>query len=264
VAPRTAALTAAAMCAFAANSLLCRAALGAYSIDPLSFTAVRLLAGAAVLALAARGMAAPVSERRAWASAAALFVYAVAFSLAYTRIGAATGALALFGAVQVTMIGWALTRGQAPDAREWVGLALAVAGLLGLTVPGLTAPDPLGLALMLGAGVAWGAYSVMGRAGGAPLPANAAHFARALPLAVVAGLAGSAWSAPRVSAAGLALAVASGAVASGLGYAVWFAALRGLPAAGALLLLQEAPSARLLLCSVLVLGGIALALAGRR
>jgi drug/metabolite transporter (DMT)-like permease len=276
---RTAALTATAMCAFAANSLLCRAALGARAIDPLGFTAVRLLAGAAVLALFARGIAAPVSERRAWVSGAALFVYAIAFSLAYTRIGAATGALALFGAVQVTMIGWAVTRGQAPEAREWVGLVLALAGLLGLTVPGLTAPDPAGLALMVAAGAAWGAYSLMGRGAGAPLPANAAHFARALPMAIAAALAGSAWSAPHATGKGLLLAAASGAVASGLGYAVWFAALRGLratqaalvqlsvpplAAVGALVLLDEPPSARLVVCGVLILGGIGLALARRR
>jgi drug/metabolite transporter (DMT)-like permease len=279
---RTAALTAAAMCAFAANSLLCRAALGAGAVDPFSFTSVRIAAGALVLAAFARGGAGAAGRgpvRRPWALALALFGYAIAFSLAYMRIPAAVGALALFGTVQACMIGWGVISGHAPRPLEWAGLALAVAGLIGLTLPGLSAPDPLGFTLMVAAGGCWAAYSLMGRGGGPPLLANAGSFARAVPLALAASLAGAALAAPHASARGVALALVSGAVTSGLGYVAWYAALQGLSATqGALVQLSVAPLAalggvlvlgetagpRLLLCGALILGGIALALGPRR
>src|SRR5262245_9373494 len=165
------------MCAFAANSLLCRAALGARAIDPFTFTLARIASGALVLALIVRRAAPgrpPVP--RPWALAGALFGYAIAFSLAYTRIPAAVGALALFGSVQACMIGWGAVSGQAPSAREWTGLALALGGLVGMTLPGLSAPDPLGFVLMIAAGACWAVYSLLGRAAGAPLPANASSF----------------------------------------------------------------------------------------
>ena len=294
------------MCAFAANSLLCRAALGARAIDALSFTTVRIVSGAAVLALIARGSPAsggsrrksipalgprgltpvpgcapepPSPVRRPWALAAALFGYAIAFSLAYTRIPAAVGALALFGSVQACMIGWGAVSGHAPSPREWLGLMLALAGLVGLTLPGLSAPDPLGFGLMVAAGACWAVYSLLGRTSGAALASNAASFARAVPLALATSLAGAAASAPHASARGALLALASGAVTSGLGYVVWYAALRGmsatqgalvqlsvapLAALGGVLLLAERPGPRLLACGLLILGGIALALTRRR
>jgi drug/metabolite transporter (DMT)-like permease len=266
------------MCAFAANSLLCRAALGARAIDPCSFTTLRIVSGALVLALVARG-AAERAVRRPWVLGASLFGYAIAFSLAYTRIPAAVGALALFGSVQACMIGWGAIRGQAPTPREWVGLALALGGLVGLTLPGLSAPDPLGFALMVAAGACWAVYSLLGRGSGAPLPANAAGFARATALAVAASLAGAAVSAPHVSPRGAVLALASGAVTSGLGYVVWYAALKAmsatqgalvqlsvapLAALGAVAFLGERPGPRLLACGLLILGGIALALTRRK
>jgi drug/metabolite transporter (DMT)-like permease len=275
---RTAALSAAALCAFAANSLLCRAALGPHSIDGLGFTAVRLVSGALVLGLLAHGVAAPLSESASWRAALALFGYAIAFSLAYVRIGVGTGALAAFGAVQVTMVGAALAGGYRPPAREWAGLLLALLGLVGLTLPGLTRPDAPGLFLMIGAGACWGAYSLLGRGAGPALPANAAAFARTVPLALAALAAGGAVARPHFTGRGVLLAVVSGAVTSGLGYAVWFAALRGLSAtqaallqlvvpplaaAGGLILLHEAPSARLVLCGLLIIGGIALGLVRR-
>ncbi len=277
--PRTAALAAAAMCAFAANSILCRAALGARAIDPLSFTTVRIVSGALVLALVARGRSGGSAVRRPWPLALALFGYAIAFSLAYTRIPAAVGALALFGTVQACMIGWGAVSGHAPTRREWLGLVLALAGLVALTLPGLSAPDPLGFVLMVAAGACWAVYSLLGRTSGAPLAANAASFARAVPVAVAASLAGAAAFAPHASARGVALALASGAVTSGLGYVVWYAALRAmsatqgalvqlsvapLAALGGVLLLGETPGPRLLVCGVLILGGIALALTRRR
>lgn len=274
---RTAGLTVAAMCAFAANSLLCRAALGARAIDAASFTSVRVLSGAVVLALVARG-AGRAAVGRPWALAGSLFAYAIAFSLAYTRIPAAVGALALFGTVQAAMIGWGAISGHAPVAREWLGLVTALAGLVGLTLPGLSRPDPLGLALMVTAGAAWAVYSLLGRASGAPLAANAASFVRAVPLAALASLGGLAVSAPRASAHGVGLALVSGAVTSGLGYVAWYAALRDMTATqaalvqlsvvplatlGAVLLLGEVAGVRLLVCGLLVLGGIALTMTAR-
>jgi drug/metabolite transporter (DMT)-like permease len=279
VTARTAGLAAAAMCAFAANSLLCRAALGARLVDPVTFTTVRVVSGAAVLAVVARRLSNP-HVPRPWLLGLALFGYAIAFSLAYTRIPAAVGALALFGSVQACMIGWGVARGHAPTPREWVGLALALSGLVGLTLPGLSAPDPVGLALMLAAGAFWAAYSLLGRSSGAALAANAASFARAALLAAAASLGAAAVSGPpQATARGIALALVSGGVTSGLGYVVWYAALRGmtatqgalvqlsvapLAAAGAVLLLAERPGPRLLACGTLILGGIALALTRRR
>jgi drug/metabolite transporter (DMT)-like permease len=278
--PRTLGLTAAAMAAFAANSLLCRAALGPGLVDAASFTSVRLLSGALVLALLVRlsGRTAPVA--RDLRAAAALVVYALAFSLAYTRIPAALGALLLFGAVQVTMVGRGLASGERPGRAEWAGIALSLGGLVVLTLPGLRQGDPAGALLMAGAGVAWGVYSLLGRSSrGDPLVANATHFATAVPLALLASLVSAGFGAPKLSAPGLGLAVASGALASGLGYAVWYAALRGLSSAqaalvqlsvpplaalGGVLLLGEEVTLRLALSAAAILGGIALAATSRR
>jgi drug/metabolite transporter (DMT)-like permease len=276
----TAALTAVAMLAFAANSLLCRAALSAGHADAASFTTLRLAGGALVLGLLARARKSPPpGARQAWGSAVMLFAYAIAFSLAYLRVPAGAGALLMFAAVQLTMIAAGLRAGERPRALEWTGLATAIAGLLVLTRPGLTRPDSLGASLMLGAGVAWGLYSLRGRRSTDAVAANAASFARAVPLAVGAS-ALSAWlGATHLAPAGALLALASGALASGLGYVVWYAALRGLTAtraaivqlsvpplaaAGGVLVLGENLSARLLVASLLILGGIALAVASHR
>ncbi len=275
VTARTAGLTTLAMSAFAANSLLCRAALGRGAVDAFSFTSARLVSGAVVLVVlvATRGhRPRPASE---WPAALALFAYALFFSLAYLRIPAAVGALALFGAVQVTMIGRGLVAGERPTPREWLGLAVSLGGLAGLLLPGLASPDPLGLGLMLVAGVAWGAYSLLGRGAADPLAANAASFALAAPLCLVAQLAAVGVAAPHATPAGVFLAIVSGALASGLGYAVWYAALRGLSAThaavaqlsvpplaalGAVTFLDESLSTRLLVSAVAILGGIALSL----
>lgn len=277
---RTAGLTALAMAAFASNSLLCRAALAGGHADAASFTGLRLASGAVSLGLLARVRhASAPPARRAWGSALALFAYALGFSLAYTRIPTGVGALLLFAAVQLTMIAAGLRAGERPAAAEWAGLALSAAGLLVLTRPGLARPDPGGAALMLGAGVAWGAYSLRGRGVADPVAMNAASFARAVPFALVALAAALARRATHVEAGAALLAIVSGAVTSGLGYAVWYAALRGLPATraaivqlsvpplaalGGVVVLREHFSGRLLLASVLVLGGIAIAVLGRR
>jgi drug/metabolite transporter (DMT)-like permease len=276
----TAALTALAMLAFATNSLLCRTALAGGHADAVSFTTLRLAGGALTLGVLVRSRRTPPpGARLAWVSAATLFAYALAFSLAYVRLAAGAGALLMFAAVQLTMIGAGLRAGERPQAPEWAGLALAVAGLVVLTRPGLARPDPTGACLMLGAGVAWGSYSLRGKRSGNPVSTNAATFARAVPLALVASALGALRVSPHLTPAGAVLALASGALASGLGYVVWYAALRGLSAtraaivqlsvpplaaAGGVLLLGESLSLRLLVASLLILGGIALAVTGRR
>lgn len=274
---RTFGLTVLALAAFAGNSLLARQALVHTGTDPASFTAIRLTAGALVLALV---VARPGSGQRLtgdWPSALALFAYALCFSYAYTGLSAGTGALLLFGAVQATMLAVGLARGTRWSALQAIGLALAMAGLVGLLLPGITAPPPGPAALMLAAGAAWGVYSLRGRAAGAPTAATAGNFLRAAPLGLLACLA--AWPWLQVDGPGAVLAVLSGAVTSGLGYAVWYAALRGLSpqAAGSsqlavpvvtavagLWLLDEAIGLRLVLGSLAVLGGIALTLPWQR
>jgi drug/metabolite transporter (DMT)-like permease len=276
----TAALTAAAMLAFATNSLLCRAALAGGYADAASFTTLRLASGALALGVLARARGSAVPPPGfAWGSALVLFAYAMAFSLAYLRIPAGAGALLLFAAVQLTMIGAGLRSGERPKALEWVGLAVSLAGLVMLTRPGLSRPDPTGAALMLVAGAAWGVYSLRGRGAGDAVAANASSFARAVPLALAASAVIGLVGATRLTLAGGLLAIASGALSSGLGYAVWYAALRGLSATraaivqlsvpplaalGGVLVLGEDMTLRLVLASVLILGGIALAILGHR
>jgi drug/metabolite transporter (DMT)-like permease len=264
------------MVGFASNSLLCRGALAGEHADAASFTALRVAGGAAVLALLARTRGAPAPPAGfAWASGLALFVYAAGFSFAYERIPAGAGALLLFAAVQLTMIGAGLRAGERPRVDQWTGVALSLAGLVVLARPGLTRPDTAGTLLMIAAGAAWGVFSLRGqRTSFDPVAANAASFARALLPALAVGAA--AWSAgwTRLDGTGALLALASGGVASGLFYAIWYAALRGLSAtaaavvqlsvpvlaaAGGVLLLGERLTVRLVIASALVLGGIALA-----
>jgi drug/metabolite transporter (DMT)-like permease len=267
-------LTALAMAAFAGNSLLCRQALQHTAIDPASFTAVRLVSGAAVLWALVRWR----GRRSAgdWASATALFVYAAAFSFAYLSLSAGTGALLLFGAVQATMLGWGLWRGQRLGRGQVAGLVLAMGGLTALLLPGVSAPPVTGALLMLAAGAAWGVYSLRGRGAGDPTAVTAGNFMRAGALALVLGLAGLPWA--RIDPMGLVWALCSGALTSGLGYAVWYAALKGLhptssasvqlsvpvlTALGGVALLSEPVTLRLALCSLAILGGIAWVIAGQ-
>lgn len=266
-------LTLLAMLAFAANSVLCRLALLRTTIDPASFTGIRLAAGAATLGtiLVVRGRALGGN----WLSALALFAYAAGFSFAYVSLPAATGALLLFGAVQLTMIGRGLWTGERMDAWQVSGLLLAACGLVVLLLPGLSAPPVRGAALMLGAGIAWGVYSLRGQRAGDATASTAGNFLRSVPMVLVL----IAMSPHReLDATGAAYALASGALASGLGYALWYAALPSLKATtaatvqlsvpvlaaiGGVVLLAEAPTLRLLLASIAVLGGVALALARR-
>ena len=275
---KSAGFTLAALIGFAANSVLCRLALAQGSIDPASFTAVRLASGACMLAILARVMGpkpAPggsTKQGASWLSALALFVYAAAFSFAYVQLPAGTGALILFGLVQLTMVSWGLLRGEGLGVLQCVGFALAIGGLVGLTAPGISAPEPLAALSMCLAGVAWGVYSIRGMGSQNPIGANAGNFARTLPLA--AALLLLAPGSRPMQASGFWLALASGALASGLAYSLWYAALRSLKstqaaalqlsvpvlaAVGGVLLLEEALETRLLLAGSAILCGVALA-----
>lgn len=276
---RTMLLTGLTLVAFAANSVLTRLALAVPSMDAASFATVRLGSGAAILlALSAASGARPGPGSRAgWLSAALLFAYAVPFSFAYLTLSTGTGALILFGAVQCTMITVALRTGERPRPAEWAGLVLALGGLVALVFPGLTAPSPLGTALMATAGMAWGWYSLRGRGAAAPMADTTRNFVRAVPLAL--GVSVLALGQFHLTTRGLLLAVASGALASGLGYVVWYAALRGLTATraaivqlavpalaalGGVVLLHEPVTLRLVGSGAVILGGVALAVLGRR
>lgn len=270
-------LTLCAMLAFAGNSLLCRVALSRTEIDAASFTSVRLLSGAVALWLIARTRAPSSHPRGNWSSALVLFAYAAAFSLAYATVGAATGALLLFGAVQITMIGHGLWTGERLSNRQALGFLFALAGLVGLLLPGLSAPPLEGSLLMLIAGVAWGVYSLRGRGAGDPLHVTAGNFVRSIPFAAALSLVMS--SSVSLDRAGVACAVASGALASGVGYVVWYTALRGLTVTqaatvqlsvpviaslGGIVFLHESLTYRLVLASVAVLGGVAMVILGQR
>jgi drug/metabolite transporter (DMT)-like permease len=271
---RTFSFTALALVAFAANSVLCRIALREATIDPATFSTIRVLSGAATL-LAITAWGTERSGRRgptSWLSAGLLALYAVPFAYAYTRLSAGTGALILFGTVQLTMLSAALRSGETPQMAQWLGLGLASAGLVYLLLPGLSAP-PLLDALEMGvAGIGWGLYSLRGRGSPDPLAQTTSNFVRAVPIVLVVSAA--AWPRTHVEPQGAWLAAASGSLASGVGYALWYMALRGLTATraaivqlavpvlaavGGVLFLAEGIDFRLMCAAFLVLGGIALA-----
>lgn len=289
-----------ALVAFAFNSILCRLALRGEEADAAGFTFVRLLSGAIALAvisyLAPKGGNASVNERAdnadgtlvntrvsafrnrgSWASAFFLFAYAVCFSFAYLGLTAGTGALILFGSVQLTMIAVAIFRGERPSALEWLGLAVAIGGLVYLVFPGLQSPPLVSSLLMAAAGAAWGGYTLRGKVSSDPLGDTAGNFVRSIPMAVAVVLI----SLPNIqlSTRGIVLAIISGAVTSGVGYTIWYAALKYhtairaavlqlpvplLTAVLGIVLLAEVFTARLVIASVLILGGIALTIYGRK
>ncbi len=270
--------TSAALACFALNSLLCRMALRSGSIDPASFAAVRLASGAAALVLLVRA-----SGSRAlggsWRGAATLFGYAIPYSFAYLRLAAGTGALILSGSVQASMIAWGMWRGEHPRAGEWLGLALSLVGLVVLVLPSLSAPPAGSAALMAIAGISWAAYSLQGHGRLDPLSANAGNFLRVIPAVVAIAVGAALVGNTKVTLPGGALAAISGAVCTGIGYAIWYAALRGLTrtraavvqfvtpamaALGAALLLGEAVSFQLVVSGVVIFAGVGLALLSGR
>lgn len=269
-------LTALTMMAFAGNSLLCRAALAETQIDAASFTLIRLLSGALTLLLLVWIRNRSPAVRGNWRSAFALFVYAAGFSFAYIQLTAATGALLLFGAVQCTMIGYGLAKGERMNRVQTFGVLVAVGGLIGLLLPGLSAPPLLGASLMLAAGIAWGVYSLRGRGTTDATKETAGNFLRAVPFALVVSLL---WlSHANMDTRGLALAVASGALASGMGYAIWYSVLPALKATsaatvqlsvpaiaaiGGALLIGEPITLRITTASIAILGGVAIFIANK-
>jgi drug/metabolite transporter (DMT)-like permease len=270
-------LTLVAMICFAANSLLCRLALKQTSIDPASFTCIRIMAGALMLCFLLKWRDQTARNAGGWLSALALFTYAAAFSFAYISLAAGTGALLLFAAVQATMIAWGFHRGERFHLRQCVGLVLALAGLIVLLLPGISAPSFGGSVLMLGAGLAWGIYSLRGRTAANPASATAGNFLRATPMALLLSVASWHWI--QLNRVGLEYAVLSGAITSGLGYVIWYSALTGLKATsaatvqlsvpvlaavGGILFLGEAMTLRFFVSSLAVLGGIALVVFEKR
>lgn len=277
------ALTVATMVAFAGNSLLCRAALASEAIGPISFTMLRVCAGASVLGVLMLvkprdpDAGGAKDSRASWRGAFALMVYALCFSVAYLSLDAGSGALILFAAVQLTMMGANLFEGERPSLRVWAGSVIAIAGLIALLWPGVSAPDPIGALLMSLAGIGWGLYSLFGRGALRPIAMTAGNFLRAAPLALLAFVV-AVWAvkAESVSAwerQGVWLALASGGVTSGLGYALWYRALRDLrtmtaavaqlsvpviAAIGGALWLGESLTTRLMAASAVTLLGIAL------
>jgi drug/metabolite transporter (DMT)-like permease len=273
-------ITSVTMIAFAANSVFARLALGATAIDPAGYSLVRLVSGAAMLAFlvlyARKGKFDRLLDKGSWASAAALFAYAAAFSFAYVVLHTGTGALILFACVQGTMIGWGLICGDRPIALEWLGLVIAFGAFVWLVSPGLAGPDPVGAGLMAVSGIAWGIYSLRGKSASDPLSATAGNFVRSVPIAIV--LAAIFLTQIHATPFGILMAVLSGAVTSGMGYALWYRALRELTstqgaivqltvpaiaAAGGIILLGEPLTLRFAICSILILGGVAIAILAR-
>jgi drug/metabolite transporter (DMT)-like permease len=266
------------MLAFATNSVLARLALSEGSIDPLAFTGIRLMSGAAVLAIILFYRRTPEVLRafaRAgnWTGAVSLLLYAITFSVAYGMVGAGPGALILFASVQISMVAWAIAKGDRPVRFEWLGMFIAIAALTYLVSPGLTAPPLLGAALMAIAGASWGAYSLIGRGSQSPLADTAGNFIRCAPIGTVAVFAGVIQSHP--TSGGVAYALFSGAIASGLGYIIWYDVLPklsrttaaavqltvpGIAALGGVALLGEPLTGRLLIAMAGIVGGVSITL----
>jgi drug/metabolite transporter (DMT)-like permease len=274
---QTAIYTILALIAFAANSVLCRVALRNGAIDPASFSTIRFASGALTLLLVTSFTGKRTLSAGSWTSAGILFLYAIPFSFAYTRLSAAAGALILFGVVQLTMITAGLWKGERPRPLQWFGMGLSIAGLAYLLLPGFGSPSLPGAALMSLAGFCWGTYSLRGRGAASPLAQTTSNFVRSVPLIFSVSL--LTISQFHIEGIGALFAVLSGIVASGAGYVIWYSALRGLTATRAavvqlavpilaatagVIFLGEILSPRLIIASVMVLGGIGLALLRRK
>jgi len=262
-----------ALIAFAGNSIICRIALKETAIEPAFFTSIRLISGAIVLMLIVLLTAKPdeTKSKGSWFSAAMLFIYAAAFSYAYVSLETGTGALILFGVVQITMIAYSLFSGNKMNHTEWLGVAVALCGFLYLMLPGAKAPSVLGFALMTISGIAWGVYSIRGKTTKNPLQDTAYNFLRTIPFLLL--LLYFLLQESNYSKTGVFLALFSGVVTSGLGYIIWYTALKGLTTIqasvvqlfvpvlaglGGLILMNEAISFRLFVAALLILGGILL------
>ena len=275
---RTILLTGLALTAFAANSVLCRLALGGGAIDAASFTAIRLLSGILTLRLilVLRREKSLIPRKGSWTSSLMLFLYAITFSYAYITLETGTGALILFGAVQITMILISLFSGNRLHVSEWLGMVLSFGGFIYLVLPGVSTPSPLGFSLMMVSGIAWGIYTLRGRESENPLQDTAHNFMRTLPL--IAILIVITLNQAQYSFEGIVYASLSGGLASGVGYSIWYAALRGLSATqaaviqllvpviaavGGILFVSEVITPRLAISASMILGGILLVVLGR-
>lgn len=266
-------LTVFALCMFAANSLFCRMALGEGLVDAASYSTIRMVAGAITLFMIVASRHRSFRQGGDWPSAFLLFLYAVPFSFAYIGLSTGTGALILFGCVQLTMLLSAWRSGERPSLAQWTGLTLGSGGLVYLMLPGLQAPPPLPAALMALAGVAWGLYTLRGRGAGDPLLRTAGNFTRAIPLVLLVSI--ISYSDLNVQRKGALLATLSGTICSALGYVAWYAALQHLSATRAAVLqllvpvlaamagvvvLAEPYGLRQALASAMVIGGVGLTL----
>lgn len=275
---KTIVLTSLALIAFAANSVLCRLALGNEAIDAASFTIIRLLSGTTVLLLivATTRNSAADATKGSWGASFMLFLYAATFSYAYISLDTGTGALIMFGSVQITMILLSLISGARLHLTEWAGVAMAFTGFVYLILPGVTTPSTTGFALMTVSGIAWGIYTLKGRGSKNPLLDTAYNFLRTTPLVII--LAIIAMNTLNYSTGGIVLALLSGGITSGIGYTIWYIALRGLTstqaavlqlsvpliaALGGVIFVSEAITFRLMISATLVLGGILMVVLGR-
>jgi len=278
---KTFVFTALALIAFAANSVLARMALGDGTIDAAGFTVIRLLSGAVVLlglsSIAGRKSGKAKKTAGSWFGALMLFVYAICFSFAYISLDTATGALILFGAVQITMIIVSLIKGNRPGVGEWTGLVLAFGGFVFLILPGISTPSAIGFALMGLSGIAWGFYTLQGQGSDNPLADTTQNFIRTVPMIAIVALISMASA--RYSLQGIVLGVLSGGIASGIGYSLWYSALGGLSttqaavlqllvpviaALGGVIFVSETITIRLVISAVLILSGILLVVLSRR
>ena len=267
-----------ALIAFAANSVLCRLALGEDSIDAASFTVIRLLAGAAVLyLLILLNTSKTASDAKgSWSASLMLFLYAITFSYAYITLETGTGALILFASVQISMILLSVLSGNRLHTAEWLGIVISCIGFVYLVLPAVKTPSLTGFILMTTAGIAWGVYSLKGRGTQNPLFDTAYNFIRTIPFIIVLSIFTlyDAQATPR----GILLAVMSGAIASGIGYAIWYRALTGLSATqaavvqllvpviaafGGVIFVSEAITLRLVISAIMILGGISIVVIGR-
>ena len=280
---KTTVLTIFSLIAFAGNSVLCRLALGENQLDAASFTIIRLLSGIVMLLLISQtngsqtsGSRSSLTQQINWLSSGALFLYAVTFSYAYLSLDTGTGALILFGAVQITMILASSLLGKQLYWAEWLGVAIAFLGFVYLVLPGITTPSFQGFILMTLAGGSWGIYTLQGKNSRQPIINSATNFLYTLPFVLtllIIELPNSELSQP-----GIILAVLSGAIASGVGYTTWYMAVRNLAtvkasvvqllvpilaALGGVLFAGEVISLRLIISSLLILGGIILVLFGQ-
>lgn len=275
---KTIILTGLALIAFAANSILCRLALGSEAIDASSFTVIRLLSGTIVLLIiiCSTRKTTRVSTKGSWAASFMLFIYAVTFSYAYISLDTGTGALILFGAVQITMILLSLITGTRLHFSEWTGVTIAFSGFVYLVLPGVTAPSTAGFLLMTVAGIAWGIYTLKGRSSKSPLMDTAYNFFRTTPFVIL--LAVITINNTNYSSEGILFALLSGGITSGIGYTIWYIALGGLSstqaavlqlsvpviaALGGVVFVSEAITFRLIISATMVLGGILLVIIGK-